>query len=146
MKKLIVLAFLISIFAIGTYATDPAPGCVAIYQVPDGQPYNYRDASIPPLWKTNRWLCLESGVGFTEFANSPSDGVTTDYYLALRFDTANGVVFYPVLYVNENKLHIWEFTATAQNELTGWAVEQGTGKVSLTSAPGVGNGVLFEIY
>lgn len=146
MKRFLLLLPLIFFFAFPVFADDPAPGCVAIYQVPDGQPYNYRDASIPPIWKTNRWMCLESGVGFTEFENSPSDGMTTDYYLALRFDTANGVVFYPVLYVNENKLHIWEFTPSAQNELTGWTAEQGTGKVSLASAPGVGNGVLFEIH
>lgn len=146
MKKLFLIISLVFLCSVSAFADNPAPGCVAIYRVPIGQPYNYRDASIPQIWKTNRWMCLSSGVGFTEFENSPGDGVITEYYLALRFDTANGVVFYPVLYVNENKLHIWEFTPLAQNELDGWAVEQGTGKVSLTSAPGVGNGVLFEIY
>lgn len=145
MKRFLLLLSAIFVFAFPVFADDPAPGCAAIYQVPEGQPYNYRDASIPPGWKATRWMCLESGVGFTEFEGSPGDGVITEFALALRFDTSNGVVFYPILYVNEDKLHVWEF-GVGQTELTGWTVEQGTGRITLDSPPALYNGVYFEIH
>lgn len=144
MKQILLLMSLALFLCLPAFGYVDGTNCTAIYHVPLGQPYNTK-ITRPPFWETNRWDCLSGGLSHTEFEGSPGDGVITEFELALRFDTSNGVVFYPAPYTDPNLVHI---SMTYQNyvtELTGYTITQGTGRVVLASPPPLYAEVFFTI-
>jgi hypothetical protein len=142
MKKLLIVLSVMFLFSLPAVAQDPSPGCVAIYYVPIGQPYNER-AVRPPFWTVNRWECLAEGVTSTPFVNSPATGTDVNFQLALIFDNGSGAVYYPVLYVNEQQLGIYDDGDIIPPAL--YSVDQGTGQVTRADPPVLGAAVTFDI-
>lgn len=148
MKTLLFLSLLFLFCALPIKAETPQwlidSGCLALYQVPAGMPYNTK-VLRPPFWTINRWECLSEGLSFTHFQNSPANGTDTVFYLALVF-VINPPTFsyYPVLNVNESNLHIYTNSGT-QVERFDFTIEQNTGKITFATAPASGADVYFEI-
>lgn len=142
MKKFLLLLPLIFLFSLPAYPQLFGTSCKAIYQVPEGEPYNTR-AVRPPFWTIWRWDCLETAQDVTAFETSPANGTDHDFQLALPFVTnPPNTTFYPILYVND-----W-LTVFKNGEPVGTNdafVTQGTGIVHFINAPDLGDVITFDI-
>ena len=142
MKKLFFLVALMSALAFSVSAYVPGTSCVAIYQVPTGEPYNTRIVR-PPFFETNRWECVYSGINLTAFPESPQDPNEEVFHLAIPF----GSTYYPILYVDTDLLNVYAVgNGVSQVDPSQYTVEQGTGVVTFNDPPGnVGDAIEFEI-
>lgn len=130
--------------SVAGFADIPGTNCTAIYQVPEGHPYVTKGSLRPPYWTANRWECWQGGLSTTEFENSPANGTDTEFQLAIQFVIDFPVIsYYPILYVDEEllKVHINDELPPGSS----WSVNQGTGMVTFTLAPGPGDTVTFDI-
>ena len=139
-KMMFLMALLCAMTVISLAETpDMGPCSYGIYYTPPQFSYDYR-TNLPPLFKANRWACVGQTAEKVNFPNSPANGTDTQFQLVVVVSGNN----YPILYVSEENLSIW--LADEQPPGSSWSVTQGTGIVTFTSAPGVGNPVQFKIF
>lgn len=149
MKNILFLFVFLFVFSISAKAETPQwlidAECLAVYQVPEGAPYSGKIVR-PPFWELTRWECLVANVSDTEFQNSPANGTDTVFYLALPYviDVPT-ITYYPILYINESYLHIYENDGLVPTERFDFATEQGTGKITFEVAPTQGHVITFRI-
>lgn len=144
MKKIIIALSLILACAGYSFADTYVPGtnCLAIYQVPEGQPYSTK-VLRPPFFTVNRWECLTTALSRSEFSNSPASGTDTDFQLAIGFVTDPPLVtYYPILYVGD-WLEVFVDDVGISNQL--YSVDQGTGVVHFYTAPAQGSDIAFDV-
>lgn len=148
LRTLMFVAILLSALSAVSFADTPDMGGFDfVYQVPVGQPYNTRPTPPrPPIWTANRWEGGYADITISQFQNSPVNGTETHFPLALKVVDGSNVYYYPILYVNEEKLHIYTFAVgVTEIDHAHWSVDQGTGVMTLDFAPFELTQVYFEV-
>lgn len=146
LRKLIFLGIFLSAMSAFSFATTPDMGGFdEVFYTPVGRPYDTR-ALRPPIWTANRWEGGYADQNIVQFQNSPANGTDVSFPLALKVIDGSSTFYYPILYVNEEKLHIYTLAVgVSEIDHSHWSVNQGTGVITLDEAPFDLTQVYFEL-
>lgn len=148
LRNLIFLAVLFCSITGSVLATTPDMGGFDyVFYTPVGHFYEPRPTPPrAPIWTANRWEGAYAPLWINQVPNSPANGTDTQFPLVLDFADNGHVYHYPILYVNEEKLHIYSFAVgVSEIDHSHWSVEQGTGVLTLDEAPHELTQIYFEI-